>query len=443
MTKPRLLFLLALATTPACWSTFLPGRCDQTSDCDNGLVCNLEPTPEGHGRCVSPDAGDTGQGGRGGAGEAGGGGRDGTVPDTGAAGSAGDAGRDGGSDATDANAAMEVAPEVKSGCSWSSECPAATPICDPAGVCRRCDANTVSSTACTTADASKPACGPDGQCIVCASSADCKTDATKPICDVANQKCVACTSDGQCVSKLGANPGVCMAHQDGRCATDAETYYVSNQAGCSDTAASAGTTAAPFCSLDPAANSAGGNRSVVVVRGPVTAAGAALGASSEVTLVGQQSGVIASVSPTAIQVASGKRVYVRGLTVTAVVGIGISAGAGSTLRLERVTVSNSSKGGIQLGGAAFDISNSTISGNGPAFQDTTAWGGILVQFPPVGGLARLSLVTVDGNKSVGIVCSNAVSGTGVFATGNAAGDVIPTCGFPSCAAAGPACGAQP
>jgi hypothetical protein len=425
--ETKVLFLLVAALGILACTELAPGRCDSTSDCAVGLTCNLDRTPQGNGRCVSPADGSGLDGAAGGAGE---GGTTGT----------GGAGHDGGTGGSDAS--MEVAPEVKPGCSSSVECPVTAPICDAGGACRPCNGGTVSKTACATLDASKPTCGANGQCVVCTTSADCKADPTKPICAVANQKCVACTADTQCVDKLGANPGICMSHQDGRCATDAETFYVSSQTGCSDTGANAGTSAAPFCTLDPAAKGAGGDRSVVVVRGGVSAGTTAVGGSSEVSIIGQQSAVIAAaVGPNALHLSSGKKLYVRDVSITAVLGVGILAESTSTLRLEHVTVSNSAKGGIQVGGA-FDIANSTITGNGPGSDGGFFWGGIDVQFPPAGGPSRLNLVTVSNNKSSGVTCSSAITGTGVLAMGNG-GDISATCGFASCPTAGPTCGAQP
>src|SRR5450432_1230322 len=225
-TKVLVLLVAALGTL-AC-TELAPGRCDSTSDCSPGLTCNLDRTLQGNGRCVSPVDGGTPDGAAGAAGDGG----DATMNEAGGTSGTGGAGHDGG--AGDADASMEVAPDVKPACTSSAGCPVTTPICDAGGACRPCNAGTVASTACANLDASKPTCGANGQCVVCSTSADCKADPTKPICDVANQKCVACTADSQCVDKLGANPGVCMAHQDGRCATDAETFYVSNQTGCSD-----------------------------------------------------------------------------------------------------------------------------------------------------------------------------------------------------------------
>jgi hypothetical protein len=444
--KKNLLLLLPLAvlTTAGCWSTLLPGRCDKTSDCGAGLVCNLDPTPQGNGTCVSPTDGSVPDGAAGGAGEGGVAGAGSDAGGTGGTSGTGAAGHDAGAGSGGPDASMEVAPEVKPGCTSSTECPVSTPICDAGGACRPCDAGTVSATACATLDASKPTCGANGQCVVCATSADCKADPTKPICDVANQKCIACTADRQCADKLGANPGVCMAHQDGRCATDAETFYVSSQTGCSDTGTNAGTSSMPFCTLDPAASAAGGTKSTVVVRGAVTAVAAAFGGSAEISVIGQQSGVVVSVGTSTLHVEPGKRLYVRALSVTAAAGVGIIADGMSTLRLERVTVSNSAKGGIHLAGASFDISNSTITGNGPGFDGAISWGGIYVQFPPTSGLSQLALMSITNNKAVGITCTGGITGSGVLASANSGGiDINPTCGFAPCATANATCGAQP
>jgi hypothetical protein len=448
MSKLRSLLLLLVLAAPACWSTFLPGRCDKTSDCGPGLVCDLTPTPELDGRCVMPDAGGQVDGAAGGAGQ-GDGGRD-TVM-SGAAG-AGDSGQDagagvgggGGSGRAGSDASGDVVPEVKPGCTSSTDCPPATPICDAGGACRRCDANTVSSNACSTLDAAKPACGPDGRCVVCASSADCKADPTKPICDVANQACAACTSDTQCADKLGMNPGVCMAHQNGRCATDAETFYVSNVAGCSDTATGAGTATMPFCTLEPAAMQVGGSRTVIVVRGSVLAPTSAIGGPSEVSLVGQQTArVLSPLGPNALHISATNKLYARGVSITADSGVGVVADNTSTIRLDHVVVSNSAQGGISLGGAAFDISNTTVTGNGPGTEGASFWGGIDIQFPPSAGPKRLNFITVTNNKAVGILCSAGVMGAGALATGNSGGDVGPLCGFAPCALASASCGAQP
>lgn len=434
--------VLAALLGSACTSSFLPGRCDQTTDCAPGLVCNVDRTLEGNGRCVAPEDGGHPDGSAGAAGDSGAAGSGGGGSPDGASGATGGAGSDGSAGSAGSDGGMDTPPEVKPSCTSSSECPDAKPICDAGGECRPCTAPTVSANACAVVDASKPACAADGHCVVCVTSADCKSDPMKPICDVANQKCVACTSDSQCAAKLGANPGVCMAHQDGRCATDGEAIYVSNASGCSDTATGAGTAAQPFCTLEPAAKAVSSTRDLVVVRGAVTAATSAFSTSSESSIVGQQSAVIASVGASALQLALGSKLYARDVSITAVSGVGVMTGASSALRLEHVTVANSSKGGIQVGGGAFDISNSTISGNGPGADGAVSWGGIYVQFPPPTGPARLRLVTLTDNKAAGITCTTAITGTGVFAARNGV-DINSTCGFAACSPASATCGAQP
>jgi hypothetical protein len=51
--------------------------------------------------------------------------------------------------------------------------------------------------------------------------------------------------------------------------------------------------------------------------------------------------------------------------------------------MDTCAVTNNPGGGILLNGAAFDIKNTTVTGNGPAtFGGATAWGGILVKTFP-------------------------------------------------------------
>jgi hypothetical protein len=66
-----------------------------------------------------------------------------------------------------------------------------------------------------------------------------------------------------------------------------------------------------------------------------------------------------------------------------------------------------------------------------------------VKFPSSAGPSRLTMVTINNNKSIGITCTGPITGVDVLATGNAGGDISPACNFTSCAAAGSTCGAQP
>ncbi len=91
-------------------------------------------------------------------------------------------------------------------------------------------------------DGSPGVCEADaGICVQCLTDGDCSQDPTKPICE--GHLCRPCKADAEC--KTG--PGVCMFHQDGHCATDLETIYVKNAAGCTMTPGAGGALAMPYC----------------------------------------------------------------------------------------------------------------------------------------------------------------------------------------------------
>src|SRR5207302_390530 len=117
--------------------------------------------------------------------------------------------------------------------------------------CRACDsARFGDGTACASRDSARPLCGPTGSCVECVSttSVDCSANPAKPICDLASNTCLPCLSDDQCSAK-GIGPGICMSHQDGRCASDGEVIYVENKGGCASSALTpmAGSAGTPFC----------------------------------------------------------------------------------------------------------------------------------------------------------------------------------------------------
>jgi hypothetical protein len=247
-----------------------------------------------------------------------------------------------------------------------------------------------------------------------------------------------------------------MAHQNGRCATDARTVYVQQTTGCTDTDpfGQGGTLAAPFCSMTPVQNVIANNdvRTLVVVRGTVNASTTPLGRSAsraELSIIGQQTAVIAAGANPGLDLQSGQ-FYVRGVTISPSGSVGINAAIPNsslalTLRLDTVTVDSCQKGGILLDGAAFDIKNTTVTNNGPGQNGTFIWGGILVKTLPMSGPTQLELVSIDGNNQVGLSCIGPVSGTGVFATGNTGGVNIGTaCDVTPCSPASPGtCGASP
>ncbi len=417
---------LVVASMTACYSVLKPGRCDQTSDCASGFYCNLEPTPGADGTCFPISTGDGGDGGGDADGDAA---VESMMPDAGNDVSEAHPDADGG--------AGEGGPEVQPQCTKDQDCSGTTPLCSPDGTCKGC--KDLSATFCSGRLSSLPACGPSGACVACATSADCSKDATKPICDLTTNACVACTSDDQCFAKLGADPGVCMSHQDGRCATDAETIYVQKGSTCSEST-DAGTSAKPLCSLEQVLLAIG-SKKVIVLRGATPAPSwVAQNAAPELSIIGQKTAGIVGVTGPALHLTGG-HLYIRSVHVTSPLDIGIVADGNSVLRLDSVLVDNCAKGGILLDGSSFSIVNTTVTGNGPGDLAGLAWGGIRVQNVPSTGSTAFARVSVTNNKQVGLSCSTAVTGAGVFASGNAGGvEISPTCAVTPCASAGATCG---
>jgi hypothetical protein len=223
-----------------------------------------------------------------------------------------------------------------------------------------------------------------------------------------------------------------MNHQDGRCATDAETIYVHAQ-GCS---AGMGTSTAPICSPQDAAALFTGARRLVLLRGGVDRFAWSL-TGPQVTVVGQGA-VIAGGNFPGVRI-SGGDAYLRGFSVAGGLGlngVGLIIDSGATVRMDGLSVLNNAGGGVLVDGARFEIRNTTVAGNGPG-----KFGGILVQGVASGGPAKLERVSVKDNKAPGITCSTQIQGAGVFATGNPVVDIDPACMVTPCSPVGPTCGA--
>jgi hypothetical protein len=314
-----------------------------------------------------------------------------------------------------------------------------------AGTCVGCAG--AGALACATRDPAKPVCTASGTCAECATSDDCKA-AAKPICDAT--VCVACTSDDQCQAKAGG-PGVCLFQLDGHCATDAESIYVGKigAGACSDSGA--GSAQMPYCTAQTAVGVAkSAARPVVVVIGQV--GGFTVGAlSSPLTIVGRSAVITPADYDDGIIITSGE-IYLRALTVagnpSGVTGVGVNAqaatGATVALNMDGCTIKDNPGGGVFLAGAAFDIRNSTVTGNGPGQTiGGTIWGGIRVDSLPASGQTNLGLVTIQKNLATGLTCSTAIQGQGVLASGNTPLDIATSCGVVSCATPASTCGAQP
>jgi len=330
-------------------------------------------------------------------------------------------------------------------CKASGECQGGSPICSTAHACVSCAA--VDGGCPMTA----PACEADsGRCVECATNDDCSL-VGKPICDGASTTCVSCTSDAQCAA---VGPSVCMSHLDGRCAADAETIYVGSSAPipCSDVAANAGSASVPYCSAQKgvlAARAKG--KPLVVLSGRLAGGFTGISLTSPLTVVGKNAVITPADYSDGIGLTGGE-ITMRGLTVTGraagATGIGINAQATTSatlvVHIDGCTISGNPGGGILLGGAAFDIRNSTVSANGPGQTNGgTSFGGIRVDSLAATGAASLALVSIEDNLAPGLSCADSIQGHGVLASGNAVLDIATSCAVSACTVPSTTCGAQP
>jgi hypothetical protein len=329
-------------------------------------------------------------------------------------------------------------------CKTSGECQGGAPICSSSHAC----------VSCALADAGCPATAPacevdSGRCVECVSNDGCGV-ATKPICDSASYTCVSCTSDDQCAA---VGPSVCMFHLDGRCAADAETIYVGSRgsATCSDTATSAGSAQTPYCTAQKgvlAARAKG--RPLVVLAGALAGGFTGIALTAPLTVVGKDAIITPADFSDGIGITSGE-IYLRGLSVAGSaagqtgIGINAQATAGATLilHMDGCAVTGNPGGGILLGGAAFDIRNTRVAGNGPGQTSGGAtFGGIRVDSLPSSGPTSLELVTIADNLAPGLSCWASIQGTGVLASGNILPVITNSCGVVNCAVPSATCGAQ-
>jgi hypothetical protein len=259
--------------------------------------------------------------------------------------------------------------------------------------------------------------------VECLVDAHCTT-AARPMCNTATKKCVPCASDEQCATKLGANPGLCLTHQAGRCATDAETVYVRNGGGCVTAPAAGGTSAMPFCLPQDGINAAVNGKDVVLILGPdfldhATAAPA----SGQLTIIGRGATIVPGIYP-GLRV-SGGDVYVRGLTVMGSTQPGLVAENGAILRVNRCTLTGN-KGGILINNAGYDIANSIIANNlgAPIPGSINAYFGGIYLKAAAGKPASLRNCTIVDNKITGIACADVYAVRGVLAFNNEVDQIV-------------------
>jgi hypothetical protein len=370
--------IAAAATFAACRTHHNPGTCRSDIDCGGALRCNLDTND-----CESPD-GATGDG------------------------------------AVDAVAGADAA-DAGPPCSIDDDCPAGAPACSSSThTCGPC----ATDPQCASKDPAHPHCAA-GACVECNVHQDCTLDPTKPAC-VASA-CVPCTSDKQCQDKLGADPGVCMFHQDGRCATSDEAIYVQNDTTvcAASSSATAGTTVMPFCFSQDGIDAVTAGKRLVVLRGPAPLTyWSAAPTGDQITIVGQQSAAVAPGAFIGIHVTAGD-VYVRGLTVQNGASKGIAADSGAVLRLDRVIVKNNAGGGLLVQGAGFDVASSVFDGNGPASVAASSFGGVYLGAAVAGLPSRFWYNTLVSNRSVGLVCADQTqTAWSLLLDGNIAGDSL-------------------
>jgi hypothetical protein len=308
----------------------------------------------------------------------------------------------------------------------SSECKTAgKPICaNGANTCMACS----DDAGCKAKNASFPACDKapgSGACVECLEDAQCTT-AARPICDKAKKACVPCASDDECVAKGGAaaTPGICLTHQGGRCATEAETVYVRNSGGCVTAPAPGGTSATPFCLPQDAINAASNGKDVVLILGPdfvdhVTAAPA----SGQLTIIGRGATIVPGIYP-GLRV-SGGDVYVRGLTVMGSTQPGLVAENGAVLRVDRCTLTGN-KGGILINNAGFEIANTIIANNlgAPIPGSPNAYFGGIYLKAAAGKPSSLRNCTIVDNKITGLACADAYAVKGLLAFNNEVDQIV-------------------
>lgn len=320
-------------------------------------------------------------------------------------------------------------------CLASSDCPVATPAC-VSGACVKCNAPGASAAACSERGGGKPVCGSAGLCVECGSSGDC-SEAGRPICEA--NACRGCEADAECAAKLGAEPGVCLQAEGGRCAAEADVIYVENANGkCK--ASGPGTAAMPYCGLaEGMAAAKSGGKPAVVLKGPQGVDRVAYGGPGKLTVVGKSGARIAPGAGIGLDVTSGE-LTARNLTVRGGDQQGIVVRMSAALNLEQSQVLDNAGGGILVDGGKLVLETTKVSNNGPGSTGPVTWGGMFLNAPASG--TRLERVSVTGNKQVGISCSSEVAGAEVFASGNSGGvEIAPTCNITPCSPASPTCGA--
>jgi len=208
-----------------------------------------------------------------------------------------------------------------------------------------------------------------------------------------------------------------------------------------------GSASVPVCSLADAISLVAAKRRVVSVSGPNAVGGGTLNGigTDQLTVVGKSSAVLSGVGSAVVDVTSDARLLIRNVKIGPSATVGLAARKGATLLASKTVIDSNQGGGVLIDGASFNISNSTISNNGPGQTGAAIWGGVLVlSVSSSGGDGTLDHVSVIDNRQVGVSCADGILANGLFVAGNTGGvQVAATCGsWKACTPPGPMCGAQ-
>ncbi|MCG5055338.1 MAG: hypothetical protein KA712_20430 [Myxococcales bacterium] len=256
-----------------------------------------------------------------------------------------------------------------------------------------------------------------GQCVTCTPGAQGACTGMTPICDAATNSCRTCGQDAECAVRDPAGPGICMDHEDGRCASAAETVVVQGTNLQAALEASQGKALVLVKGHTKEAIYAGPGKIAIIGAGatrPIISGGGVTSPGLDVTggevflrnleFKGSSLGLrvkSAIVEAQAIDLSDNRG---PGLVVT-----------GSTLSMNSCTVTRN-ESGILLNDAVFSIEDTSVSDN---------IDGIIVQSPRFP--RRLRRVQIFDN-AVGLTCSAPIEfDDAVTVTGNSAQDVHPNC----------------
>lgn len=279
-------------------------------------------------------------------------------------------------------------------CTKNTHCSGDKPVCDTkTDTCVQCTGEATNATLeCKTGVLNL--CDTTAlSCVECLGNSNCS--GAKPICD--GKACRACKADAECGS-----PGICL--DTGACATDTQTVFVEyNSNACPN---ADGTTSKPYCKAADAVAALVGNKSVIVIRGPIPdqlSFSSALAA--PVTVVGRMNGtgepptipltVATGISVTAGAVivrdlnitggtsTSATGVLVNGVNVSLTIrrvsittgkGTGVQTAGSATLVMDQCVVKDKSEDGLVVDSASYTVTNSAFINNGSGVRFTNTKG---------------------------------------------------------------------